>query len=235
MDFETQVKLAVYRHFARTGEPPELGDVAGPLGCSREDVREAYAACEPIASCCSSPMARPSEWRLRFPGFPPSISSRSAAGPTSPIVPGTRSASQPRSTGTGSFARAAGSRANRSGWRSASLVRAQHLAVSLPGAGSPLVGGSRLHLKRDALLPVGRTGESVVRGARRAAAAARADAPTLGACRGVVRNAAGAGCPAPGSRRDAPDLWPGRASRRVLGPAGGRLRPGDLVACTHGL
>jgi len=43
MDFETQVKLAVYRHFARTGEPPDLGDVAGPLGCSREDVREAYA------------------------------------------------------------------------------------------------------------------------------------------------------------------------------------------------
>ena len=43
MNFETQVKLAVYRHFARTGEPPELGDVAGPLGCSREDVRGAYA------------------------------------------------------------------------------------------------------------------------------------------------------------------------------------------------
>jgi hypothetical protein len=34
MDFDTQVKLCVYRHFADTGEAPAAVDVAGRLGCS---------------------------------------------------------------------------------------------------------------------------------------------------------------------------------------------------------
>jgi hypothetical protein len=42
MDFDTRVKLAVYRHFADTGEPPTSSRLAGPLGCSPVQVREAF-------------------------------------------------------------------------------------------------------------------------------------------------------------------------------------------------
>jgi len=43
MDFDTQVKLCVYRHFADTGEAPAVVDVTGRLGCSSGAVIEAYA------------------------------------------------------------------------------------------------------------------------------------------------------------------------------------------------
>jgi len=43
MDFDTRVKLAVYRHFADTGEPPTPSRLAGPLTCSPDEVREAFA------------------------------------------------------------------------------------------------------------------------------------------------------------------------------------------------
>ena len=42
-DFDTQVKVTVYRHFASRGVAPTTGDVATALGGSREDVRDAYA------------------------------------------------------------------------------------------------------------------------------------------------------------------------------------------------
>ena len=42
MDFDTQVKLAVYRHFAETGRRPSPGDVAGRAGLEVRDVLEAY-------------------------------------------------------------------------------------------------------------------------------------------------------------------------------------------------
>jgi hypothetical protein len=43
VDFDTQVKLCVYRHFADTGEAPAAVDVAGRLGCPAHAVVEAYA------------------------------------------------------------------------------------------------------------------------------------------------------------------------------------------------
>ena len=43
MDFDTRVKLAAYRHFAETGQAPQLGDIAERLECTRDDTRAAYA------------------------------------------------------------------------------------------------------------------------------------------------------------------------------------------------
>lgn len=40
--FDTEVKVTVYRHFARSGEAPTTDDVARALGCSREGVTDAY-------------------------------------------------------------------------------------------------------------------------------------------------------------------------------------------------
>jgi hypothetical protein len=43
MDFDTQLKVTVYRHFAETGGAPAPADVAAALACSRDDVRHGYA------------------------------------------------------------------------------------------------------------------------------------------------------------------------------------------------
>jgi hypothetical protein len=43
MDFDTNIRLAVYRHFASTGQPPSLAHVAAHLACSEDDVRAGYA------------------------------------------------------------------------------------------------------------------------------------------------------------------------------------------------
>jgi hypothetical protein len=43
MDFDTRVKLAVYRQFAGTTLPPEIGEIARLLGASADEVRGAYA------------------------------------------------------------------------------------------------------------------------------------------------------------------------------------------------
>ncbi len=42
MELDVRVKLAVYRHFAETGQRPALGEVAQRLGEDSETVREAY-------------------------------------------------------------------------------------------------------------------------------------------------------------------------------------------------
>jgi hypothetical protein len=42
MDFDTQVKLAVYRHIAETTGTPTVEAVAAAVGASGEEVREAY-------------------------------------------------------------------------------------------------------------------------------------------------------------------------------------------------
>jgi hypothetical protein len=41
-DFDTLVKVTVYRHFASRAAAPTTGDVAAALDCSRDDVRGAY-------------------------------------------------------------------------------------------------------------------------------------------------------------------------------------------------
>jgi hypothetical protein len=43
MDFDTQVKLAVYRHFATTGHRPAPEDVAAAVGTAIPEVLAAYA------------------------------------------------------------------------------------------------------------------------------------------------------------------------------------------------
>jgi hypothetical protein len=42
MDFDVQVKLAVYRHFAETGRAPSPDDVAGRAGSDAAQVLRAY-------------------------------------------------------------------------------------------------------------------------------------------------------------------------------------------------
>jgi len=42
MDFDTSVRLAVYRHFASTGNAPSVGEVAGQVACSPDEVRRAF-------------------------------------------------------------------------------------------------------------------------------------------------------------------------------------------------
>jgi alkylmercury lyase-like protein len=43
MDFDTTVKLAVYRRFAASGAAPTTAELAGQLACSTKDVRAAFA------------------------------------------------------------------------------------------------------------------------------------------------------------------------------------------------
>ena len=43
MDFDTEVKLAIYRHFAETAERPSPADVASRLGAPVEEVVAAYS------------------------------------------------------------------------------------------------------------------------------------------------------------------------------------------------
>ena len=42
MDFDSQVKVSVYRHFADTGEAPSTVDIAGRLGCTSAEVVDAF-------------------------------------------------------------------------------------------------------------------------------------------------------------------------------------------------
>src|SRR6187397_2636508 len=42
MDFDTQVKLAIYNHFAATGKAPSPGDVAASIDAKDESVLESY-------------------------------------------------------------------------------------------------------------------------------------------------------------------------------------------------
>ena len=42
MSFDTQAKLAIYRHFAETGERPSLEFVAERVGSDVSNVRKAY-------------------------------------------------------------------------------------------------------------------------------------------------------------------------------------------------
>lgn len=43
IDFDSAVKLAVYRHFASTGNAPSVGEVATGLARPNDDVRRAFA------------------------------------------------------------------------------------------------------------------------------------------------------------------------------------------------
>ena len=43
VDFDTRVKLAIYRHFEMTGQRPSLADIATEVGASTGEVRESFA------------------------------------------------------------------------------------------------------------------------------------------------------------------------------------------------
>jgi hypothetical protein len=43
MDFDSNLRQAVYQHFARTGQAPLVTQVAAELGCAEDDVRAGYA------------------------------------------------------------------------------------------------------------------------------------------------------------------------------------------------
>lgn len=43
MDFDTSIRLAVYRHFASTGQAPSLAHVAAQFACPEQNVRAGYA------------------------------------------------------------------------------------------------------------------------------------------------------------------------------------------------
>src|SRR5262249_36797466 len=103
------------------------------------------------------------------------------------------------------------------------------LVVAVPWcrARRAVVGRHRLHLKQDAVLPVGRTSARVVRGERLSAASARLDGTAVGSGDGLVQHPAAAGLPAAGAGGDAGDLRRPGPGRRLLGSAGGRVRAGD--------
>ena len=42
LDFDTRVKLAIYRHFAATGERPSPADIANRVGAGVDEVRESF-------------------------------------------------------------------------------------------------------------------------------------------------------------------------------------------------
>jgi hypothetical protein len=88
MEFDTQVKLAVYSHFAETGRRPSPREVAGRV---RSDVKVCSTPTGGFAlkGCLfSRPMARQSAWPLRFQVFRHSTSWKPAESSISPIVPG---------------------------------------------------------------------------------------------------------------------------------------------------
>jgi len=42
VDLDLEIKMAIYRHFAETGERPSVDEIARRVGVSTEDVSEAY-------------------------------------------------------------------------------------------------------------------------------------------------------------------------------------------------
>jgi hypothetical protein len=42
VDLDTSIKLTIYRHFAESGTAPSPEQVAGPVGCSADEVRKAF-------------------------------------------------------------------------------------------------------------------------------------------------------------------------------------------------
>ena len=218
MDFDIQVKLAVYRHFAETGRRPSPGEVAGRVGSDVESVLDAYGRLRAQrvlvleADGSSIRMAPP------FSGVP-----------TQHVVEagGIRVLRQLRLGRAGSAGGAAqarhGSLPLRAIRRASSPgggprgTGALGLALPLPRPGGEVVGRHRLHLKQHALLPVGRTSSRVVRGARIPDATAGEDRPALDARDDLVFDSTAGEFPAPSAGRDARDLRRPGPGGRLLG------------------
>ena len=164
MDFDSQVKVSVYRHFADTGEAPSTVDIAGRLGCTGAEVVDAFT-------------------RLRLQR----VLLLEADGETIRMAPpfsGVPTPHRVESVGRTYFANCAwdalgipaalhreavvyselrADRSRRSASRSGRAGQSPADGSSIARSRGALVGGPGLHLKHHALLPVGRTGNAMVR------------------------------------------------------------------------
>jgi hypothetical protein len=164
MSFDTQTKLAIYRHFAETGQRPSLQVVAERVHADASIVRETYVRLRAQRVLVLEPDGVSIRMVSPFSGVPTQHVV---------IVDQTKyfancawdSFGIPAALHRpGGFIRAASNPVNRSHWRLAWKVSpALQLAFSLPCRRCQVVGRHCFHLKQHAFLPVGRTGAGVVR------------------------------------------------------------------------
>jgi DNA-binding GntR family transcriptional regulator len=74
MSLDTQTKLAIYRHFAETGQRPSLQVVAERVRADVSSVREAYVRLRAQRVLVLEPEEYPSGWLRHFPAYPPNMS-----------------------------------------------------------------------------------------------------------------------------------------------------------------
>ena len=89
MNFDTQVKMVIYRHFAETGRRPSIEDVAEHVGSDVEHVLDAYSRLRAERVLVLEPDGVSIRMAPPFSGVPPSISWMSLEPSISLIVPGT--------------------------------------------------------------------------------------------------------------------------------------------------
>ena len=73
MSFDTQTKLAIYRHFAETGQSPSLQVVAERVRADVSSVREAYVSLRAQRVLVLNPMEYPFEWLRHFRAYRPNM------------------------------------------------------------------------------------------------------------------------------------------------------------------
>jgi hypothetical protein len=75
MSFDTQTKLAIYRHFAETGRRPSLQVVAESVGSYVRAVSAKPMADYALGECwCWDPMESLFVWLRHFPAYRPNMS-----------------------------------------------------------------------------------------------------------------------------------------------------------------
>ena len=131
MSFDTQTKLAIYRHFAETGQRPSLEVVAESVGADVRSVREAYLRLRAHECWCWNPMESPFVWLRHFPASRPNMPSSSMRRSISLTAPGIHSAYRRRCIARGGFIRGASNPVNRSIWRLAWKVRRPAVGFSI--------------------------------------------------------------------------------------------------------
>src|ERR1043166_5329961 len=197
IDTDLEVRHAIYEHFVTTGEAPTASGLASTLGPGSRDI---VAALQRLFERRLLVLASDREQILMAPPF-------SGVPTQHRVIVGGRGyfansawdpLGAPWDGGPGGAKRAGpiplrakpgatGHRGPRSGSRPGTVCH------PLRSAGEPLVARHRLHVKDDALLPVGRTRERVVPGERSAETAPRHPPAALAAECGVVRQSADAG------------------------------------------
>ncbi len=219
MSFDTQTKLAIYRHFAETGQRPSLQVVAERVRADASSVREAYGRLRAERVLVLEPDGVSIRMAPPFSGVPTqhvvivdetkyfaNCAWDSFGIPAALQRPGRIHSRCEQSALTGDWFR-----------RSTAL----QLAFSLPCSRGQVVGRHCFHLKQHAFLPVGRTGSGVVRRAWLSHAAARHHGPAMGARDYLVFDALKRELAAPAARGDVFHFRRARLRRRLLGSAVG--------------